>query len=139
MAPTFGEATLLGARDPSQEEVDEDEEVGDALQLAAIEFAEKGNNIFLTGKAGTGKSWTTKKIVKWFADNDKIIYVTAPTGIAAINIGGMTIHHWGRFRLGEYYEDFDNIMSEVTRKKIRCMDALLIDEISMLDRHHLMF
>lgn len=46
-----------------------------------------------------------------------------------------TIHNWGRFRLGEYNEDFDNMMSEESRKKIRGMDALLVDEISMLDGH----
>ena len=61
--------------------------------------------------------------------------MTAPTGIAAINVGGMTIHHWGRFRLGEYYSDFNNMFSEETREKIRNTDALLIDEISMLDGH----
>lgn len=43
----------------------------------------------------------------------------------------MTVHHWGRFQLGERYEDFDNMMS--IREKIRGMSALLIDEISMLD------
>ena len=56
-------------------------------------------------------------------------------GIAAINIGGTTINHFGRFQLGEYYSDFNNMMSEDTRKKIKSMDALLIDEISMLDGH----
>ena len=45
----------------------------------------------------------------------------------------MTINHWGRFELGHYYEDFNNMMSEETRKKICQTDALLIDEISMLD------
>lgn len=61
--------------------------------------------------------------------------MTAPTGIAAINVGGMTIHSWGRFRLGEYYEDFNNMMSKETMYKIGSADALLIDEISMLDGH----
>ena len=83
----------------------------------------------------TGKSWATKRIVKSFAEDCKTIFVTAPTGIAAINIGGMTINHWGRFELGQYYEDFNNMMSLETRDKIRGADALLIDEISMLDGH----
>lgn len=73
--------------------------------------------------------------MKSFKKANKVIHVTAPTGIAAINVGGMTIHHWGRFRLGEYYSDFNNMFSEETREKIRNTDALLIDEISMLDGH----
>ena len=68
-------------------------------------------------------------------DDDKIIYVTAPTGIAAVNVGGLTIHHWARFLLGEHYEDFNNMLSEHTMKMIRNTDTLLIDEISMLDGH----
>ena len=47
----------------------------------------------------------------------------------------MTVHSWGRFRLGEYYTDFNNMFSEETREKIRSTDCLLIDEISMLDGH----
>ena len=86
MAPTFGDATL-GVEDPSQE--DGDEEVGDALQLKAIELAKDGKHVFLTGKAGTGKSWTTKKIVRYFDDNEKIIHDTAPPRFGAINIVGV--------------------------------------------------
>ncbi|KAL7551568.1 hypothetical protein ACHAWF_018419 [Thalassiosira exigua] len=132
MTPTVG-ATAPGAGGPSADEGDE--EVGDALQLKAIDLAMNGSNPFLTGKAGTGKSWVTKKIVKGFDDADRIIHVTAPTGIASINVGGTTIHNWGRFGLGQYYEDFDSMMSPETREKIRKTEALLIDEISMLDGH----
>lgn len=73
--------------------------------------------------------------MKGFDKDGKVIFVTAPTGIAAINVGGETIHRWGRFRLGEYFEDFNNMMSPDTRSKIHGMHALLIDEISMLDGH----
>ena len=48
-------------------------------------------------------------------------------------MGGTTINNWGRYELGQYYTDFNNMMSEETRKKISSSDALLIDEISMLD------
>ncbi|KAL7542647.1 hypothetical protein ACHAXR_011953 [Thalassiosira sp. AJA248-18] len=132
LAPTFGDVVF---EDPPQEDDDDGEVVADSLQLKAIELAKDGKNLFLTGEAGCGKSWATKRIVKCFNGNDKTIFVTAPTGIAAINIGGMTIHHWGRFQLGQYYEDFDSMMSTHTMKKIQSMDALLIDEISMLDGH----
>jgi len=133
MAPAFGGEIATGREEEDASK--ENEEVGDALQLKAIELANNRENLFLTGKAGTGKSWTIKKIVKCFHEKGKVIHVTAPTGIAAINVGGMTIHNWGRFRLGEYYADFNNMMSPDTRKKLNTMDALLIDEISMMDGH----
>ena len=86
MDPPFGNATL-GVEDQLQE--DGDAEVGDALQLKAIELTKDGKHLFLTGKAGTGKSWTTKKIVRYFDENEKIIHGTAPPGFGAINIVGV--------------------------------------------------
>ncbi|KAL7436258.1 hypothetical protein ACHAXM_005212 [Skeletonema potamos] len=119
----------------SNDDTKEGEE-GDELQLKAIQLASEGTNIFLTGKAGTGKSWVTKKIVENFRTKlNRTIHVTAPTGIAAINVGGVTINSWGNYHLGSYYEDFDRMWEERARKKIRAADALLIDEISMLDGH----
>jgi ATP-dependent exoDNAse (exonuclease V) alpha subunit len=64
----------------------------------------KSAMLFLTGRAGTGKSWATKRIIEDFTKNKKIIFATAPTGIAAINVDGMTLHNWGRFNLGQYCE-----------------------------------
>ena len=66
-----------------------EEEVGDELQLEAMGAARRGDNLFLTGRAGTGKSWTTGEIRRWFDDAGKVMHVAAPTGIAAINVGGM--------------------------------------------------
>jgi len=122
--------------EPSFEEGKKEKEFrGDERQMQAIQLASEGKNIFLTGKAGTGKSWVTKKIVNKFNKDNKIIHVTAPTGIAAINVGGITINSWGNYQLGEYYDDFDRMWEEKTVKKIREMHTLLIDEISMLDGH----
>ena len=70
------------------------------MQLKAIQAAIRGDNLFLTGKAGTGKSKTTEQIVAHFAEANKVIHVTAPTGIAAINVDGTTINSWGGFGLG---------------------------------------
>jgi len=63
------------------------------------------------------------------------MHVTASSGIAAINVNGVTIHSWGGFGLGEYYSDFDRMMDKKTSEKIRKTKSLLIDEISMLDGH----
>ena len=74
------------------------------MQLKAIQAAGRGDNLFLTGKAGTGKSKTTEQIVAQFAEANKVIHVTAPTGIAAINVDGITINSWGKFGLGSSCE-----------------------------------
>jgi hypothetical protein len=106
-----------------EEKKDEREhQKGDALQEKAIALAKEGRNMFLTGKAGTGKSCSARKIE-----------LTVPMGIAAINIGGKTIHSWGGFRLGEYHKDSNRMTREQTRRLIQTTDTLLIDEISMVD------
>ena len=128
---------------------------GDEMQEKAIRLAESGANIFLTGKAGTGKSWTTKQMVDTLrlgkyehigeGDNSqrtskrwkrgKVVHVTAPTGMAAINIDGTTIHRWGGFGKGEYYSDFDRMFSKKNRGRICKTDVLVLDEVSMVSGH----
>lgn len=76
--------------------------IANEMQTKAIETAAKGENLFLTGRAGTGKSWTTKQIVDHFVAENKVIHVTAPTGIAAINVEGTTVNSWGGFGLGSH-------------------------------------
>ena len=131
MTPSFGVTSVtkeMGNLKINQEE-------GDELQNKAISIATEGKNIFLTGKAGTGKSWTTRKILEAFDDQKKTFHMTAPTGIAAINVDGITIHRWAGFGLGEYYSDFDRMMDKNIMEKIRKTKSLLIDEISMMDGH----
>ena len=111
------------------------EEIDDEMQTKALKLVQDGKNIFLTGKAGTGKSWTTGRIVKELNRRNKQVYVTAPTGIAADNVGGCTIHSWAGFGKADSYADFNKMMSNIIRQKIRNTDALIIDEISMLDGH----
>lgn len=63
----------------------------------AWEFIENtGTHLFLTGKAGTGKTTFLRKLKE---DSPKRMIVLAPTGIAAINAGGVTIHSFSSFRL----------------------------------------
>lgn len=95
---SLNEATTTGG----PESPSKDPQVGDALQQKAIALANQGSNLFVTGRAGTGKSWVTKRIIEEFTKRNERIYATAPTGIAAINVDGTTIHNWGRFNLGQY-------------------------------------
>jgi len=83
-------------------------------------------NLFITGKAGTGKS----TFLDYFRKNTKKrVVVVAPTGVAALNVGGQTIHSF--FRLKPGFLDLDSI--ETRRRRIyRNIDVLIIDEISMV-------
>lgn len=84
-------------------------------------------NLFVTGKAGTGKSF----LLKYFKEHTKksVLY-TAPTGIAAINIGGVTIHSIFGFDNVQDGVNYFKIPSD-KREILQCIDVLVIDEISM--------
>ena len=85
-----------------------------------------GYNVFLTGHAGTGKSYLLRKVIDDLANAKKNAVVTAPTGIAALNVGGTTIHRL--FSLNpDIYSDRLPRVPPVLKKT----DALFIDEISM--------
>ena len=94
-------------------------------------------NLFLTGKAGTGKTTFLKELKR---KSPKRMVVLAPTGIAAINAGGMTIHSFFQLPLSPYLpgttfgggEQKRYQFSKVKRNIIRSMDLLVIDEISMV-------
>ena len=100
----------------------------------AWEFVENtGRSIFLTGKAGTGKTTFLKTVVE---RSRKRPIVVAPTGVAAINAGGVTIHSFFQLPLSPYVpgakteQRFD--FSKQKRQIIASIDLLIIDEISMV-------
>ncbi|MBI4706381.1 MAG: AAA family ATPase [Candidatus Omnitrophica bacterium] len=83
--------------------------------------------LFITGKAGTGKS----TLLKYFkANTGKKIIVLAPTGVAAINVGGQTIHSF--FRLPPKFIQKDTIKRLRDRGLIENLDMVIIDEVSMV-------
>lgn len=92
-----------------------------------------GKNIFLTGKAGTGKSFVTKHAIAKLKEAEKKIAAIAPTGIAANNIEGQTIH--SLFQLTPYgvlnIDVCSNLQSH-KRDVLRKVDVIFIDEVSML-------
>ena len=83
--------------------------------------------IFVTGKAGTGKS-TLLSIFK--RTTKKRIAVLAPTGVAALHVGGQTIHSF--FGFGPHAVHEENVKKRQNRKLYQNLDAVLIDEISMV-------
>ncbi|MCG8335116.1 MAG: AAA family ATPase [Proteobacteria bacterium] len=95
-------------------------------------------NVFLTGKAGTGKTTFLKNLHK---KTGKKMITTAPTGVAAINAGGVTLHSFfqlplGPFVPGENTSDSSSRqqykLSKAKREIIHNLDLLVIDEISMV-------
>lgn len=100
----------------------------------AWEFVEKtGKSVFLTGKAGTGKTTFLKRVVE---ESKKRVVVVAPTGIAAINAGGVTIHSFFQLPLHPFIPgmkiESKFAFSKEKRNIIKTIDILIIDEISMV-------
>lgn len=106
-------------------------------------------SVFLTGKAGTGKTTLLKKIIQ---STFKQVVIVAPTGIAALNAGGVTIHSFFQLPFGGFIPEFnvspqftdsikvetkDSLMRHFNMNKqrlnlIRNLELLIIDEVSML-------
>ena len=111
------------------------------IELASRYVSETGVSIFLTGKAGTGKT----TFLHYIATHcPKRSVVVAPTGVAAVNAGGVTIHSFFQLPFCPYLPDIPELVTEYQlpenqrqlRKSkidiIRTMDLLIIDEISMV-------
>jgi tRNA uridine 5-carbamoylmethylation protein Kti12 len=105
------------------------------LELAFDYVRNTHKNIFLTGKAGTGKTTFLQQIKH---ESPKRMAVVAPTGVAAINAGGMTIHSFFQLPFGPFLPNMANDAARqrrFSREKIRLLrslDLLVIDEISMV-------
>ncbi len=111
------------------------------FELAEKYISETGISVFLTGRAGTGKTTFLKYIVE---NTPKRCVVLAPTGVAAINAGGVTIHSFFQLPLCPYLPDVKELVTEYQMpeahrqlrkekvKIIKTLDLLIIDEISMV-------
>lgn len=95
-------------------------------QQKAKDLILNGANVFLSGDAGTGKSYILKQVINTLPTNTTV--VCAPTGVAAVNIHGITIH-----RLLELNPDKDiiNLHPEHVPKKMEKIKTVIVDEISM--------
>lgn len=97
----------------------------------ALDLLAGGRHVFLTGKAGTGKSTLIRRFM---ADTDRNVVVVAPTGIAALNVDGYTIHRLFGFRTTTTLEDIRAGAYRPGRftKTLRSLQTLIIDEASMV-------
>ncbi len=87
-----------------------------------------GQNVFLTGPPGSGKSYVIRQFVNQMEGRGKRVALTATTGIAANLLGGVTIHSWA----GIYYRDHSMSANNYWTERLRNAEILIIDEISML-------
>lgn len=95
--------------------------------FAAIETTRE--HIFVTGRAGTGKS-TLLNHISW--NTSKQIVICAPTGVAALNVGGQTIHSLFRLPIG-VIADHEIVQSRELIKLLNTIETLVIDEVSMVN------
>ncbi|MBT4849332.1 AAA family ATPase [Candidatus Parcubacteria bacterium] len=104
-------------------------------QTTALEILKAGHNVFLTGSAGTGKTYLLNQYIDYLKERDIDLAITAPTGIAASHINGMTIHSFFgigiRENVDEYFLD-SLVQKEFLHKRINKLKVLIIDEISMV-------
>lgn len=109
-------------------------------QDQAITLMKSGRNVFLTGSAGTGKTYVLNQFIEHLEKQDIDYAVTASTGIAATHLGGMTIHAWSGLGISRNIteEELDIIESRPkVFKRINEIEILIIDEISMLHKQTL--
>lgn len=115
-----------------EQDVTEETKLSDG-QKQFLYAAETGANVFLTGKAGTGKSFVVKMLMQKLDKARKNYLAIAPTGVAANNIGGATIH--STFRLTPFGVLTPDEVKRLDSQRVRLLskvDVILIDEVSML-------
>ncbi|MEI8361176.1 MAG: PIF1 family DEAD/DEAH box helicase [bacterium] len=99
-----------------------------------------GYNIFLTGAAGSGKTYVLNKFIASLKSKNIGVAVTASTGIAATHMNGITVHSWSGIGISEKLSEAEIkyiISNGKIRKRIKATKVLIIDEISMLHAHQL--
>ncbi|HRY63080.1 MAG TPA: AAA family ATPase [Patescibacteria group bacterium] len=109
-------------------------------QAQALDIFKTGQNIFLTGAAGSGKTYILNQYIKYLREKNLNVSVTATTGIAATHLNGLTIHSWSGLGVKDDLRgsDFDDLLKKRhLRRNILGTDVLIIDEISMLHAHQL--
>ena len=104
-------------------------------QSSALDILKTGQNVFLTGSAGSGKTYTLNQYIHYLRARRVPVAVTASTGIAATHMNGTTIHSWSGIGIKDTLSEKD--LGILARKKplverVKETSVLIIDEISML-------
>jgi hypothetical protein len=106
-------------------------------QDTALDILKLGYNVYLTGAAGSGKTYVLNQYIKYLRDSSIEVAITASTGIAATHMGGVTIHAWSGIGIRKVLHEAD-IASFMEKqhliKRFQKTKVLIVDEVSML--HH---
>jgi ATP-dependent exoDNAse (exonuclease V) alpha subunit len=109
-------------------------------QEKALAILKSGKNAFLTGSAGTGKTYVLNQYIDYLKERKVKVAVTASTGIAATHMNGMTIHSWSGIGVKEFITQ-GNLRSMNSKKYLKDhlekVKVLIIDEISMLHKNQI--
>ena len=104
-------------------------------QETALKLLKAGENVFLTGSAGAGKTYTLNQYINYLKARKVPVAITASTGIAATHMNGMTIHTWAGIGIKDFLSDADlKNMKErkYLKEHLENAQVFIIDEISML-------
>ena len=109
-------------------------------QDEAFEILKMGHNDYLTGSAGSGKTYLLNKYVNFLRRHFVDVGITASTGIAATHLSGMTIHSWPGLGIRDKLTPYD--LAEIAKKprlkkRFAGTRVLVIDEVSMLHSYRL--
>ncbi len=104
-------------------------------QKEALDILKLGHNVFLTGAAGSGKTYLLNQYIAYLKNNNVSVGITASTGIAATHMGGTTIHSWTGMGIRDEItqEDLRDLAKRhYLWQRFKKTKVLIIDEISML-------
>lgn len=109
-------------------------------QKTALDILKTGRSVFLTGAAGSGKTYVLNQYIDYLRQHRVRVAMTASTGIAATHLGGVTIHSWSGMGIKDSLDEDDLrrlARDRRVRRRVVDTDVLMIDEISMLHAHQL--
>lgn len=104
-------------------------------QDEALDILKMGHNVYLTGAAGSGKTYVLNQYIKYLREHNIVVGVTASTGIAATHMNGMTIHSWAGLGISDHIDIKQILTKSSLKKRMAEARVLIIDEVSMLDGH----
>lgn len=109
-------------------------------QKEALDILKTGRNVFLTGAAGSGKTFVLREYIKYLKDLNANLGITASTGIAATHTDGITIHSWSGIGIRDNLnksELMEIAEKQHVKKRVKNAKVLIVDEISMLPHFRL--
>lgn len=140
-AQTPGKVPQPGSASNQRPDLDPEEPKLCAEQAELVSLIENGHNVFYTGSAGCGKSTVLKAFVRRLRDSGKKVRIIAPTGRAALNVGGTTTWTFAGWTPSSHKLPIDRIKQGAhgknVYKRLSKTDVLVIDEISMVENLHL--